>query len=124
MLMKQTVLILLMASAALTGAVADDDVKLTGTVIGTQQTVDYNTWAQSTTVNTCANAFDGDLDTYFASWERSYTWAGLDLGTPHIITRVGWAPRNDVHGEERVLLGVFEGANSPDFMDALPLYHH
>ncbi len=122
MLMKQTVLILLMAGAALTGAVADDDVKLTGTVIGTQQTVDYNTWAQSTTVNTCANAFDGNLDTYFASWERSYTWAGLDLGTPHIITRVGWAPRNDVHGEERVLLGVFEGANSPDFLDALPLY--
>ena len=67
-------------------------------------------------------AFDGNLNTYFASWERSYTWAGLDLGTPHVITKVGWSPRNDVHGEERVMLGVFEGANSADFMDALPLY--
>ena len=100
---------------------ADD--KLTGTVIGTTDCVDYaDTSMPTTTVNTCANAFDGNLDTFFASWERSYTWAGLDLGTPHVITRVGWSPRNDSQGEGRVVLGVFEGANSPDFMDALPLY--
>jgi len=97
--------------------------KLTGTVIGTKACVDYaNTSKSTTTVNTCANAFDGNLDTFFASWERSYTWAGLDLGSPHVITRVGWSPRNDSQGEGRVVLGVFEGANSPDFMDALPLY--
>ena len=100
---------------------ADD--KLTGTVIGTKECVDYaNTSQSTTTVNTCANAFDGNLDTFFASWERSYTWAGLDLGSPYVITRVGWSPRNDSQGEGRVVLGVFEGANSPDFMDALPLY--
>ena len=100
---------------------ADD--KLTGTVIGTKECVDYDNTSQSTTtVNTCANAFDGNLNTFFASWERSYTWAGLDLGSPHVITRVGWSPRNDSQGEGRVVLGVFEGANSPDFMDALPLY--
>ena len=99
------------------------DEKLTGTVIGTRECVDYsNTSQMTTTVNTCANAFDGNLNTFFASWERSYTWAGLDLGTPHVITRVGWSPRNDSQGEGRVVLGVFEGANSPDFMDALPLY--
>ena len=98
------------------------DVKLTGTVIGTAESVDYSSGQKTTKVNTCHNAFDGNLNTFFASWERSYTWAGLDLGSPHVITRVGWSPRNDGQGEGRVVLGVFEGANSPDFMDALPLY--
>ena len=103
-------------------AVADTGSKLTGTVIGTTRSVDYSTFQESTTVNTREMAFDGNLNTCFASWERSYTWTGLDLGSPHVITRVGWSPRNDVHGEQRVLLGVFEGANREDFMDALPLY--
>ena len=98
------------------------DGKLTGVVIGTQETVDYQTNTMSTTVNTRDNAFDGDLNSYFASWERSYTWAGLDLGKPFVITRVGWSPRNDGQGEQRVVLGVFEGANREDFMDALPIY--
>ena len=99
------------------------DNQLTGTVIGTKECVDYaNTSKLTTTVNTCANAFDGNLDTFFASWERSYTWAGLDLGSPHVITKVGWSPRNGDLGEGRVVLGVFEGANREDFMDALPLY--
>ncbi len=101
-------------------ASADD--LLTGTVIGTPNSIDYNTNTKSTTVNTCADAFDGNLDTFFASYDRSYTWAGLDLGSPHVITRVGWSPRNDGLGPGRVVLGIFEGANSPDFMDALPLY--
>ena len=99
-----------------------DDGKLTGTVIGTAESVDYSTSQQSTTVNTREMAFDGDLSTCFASWERSYTWTGLDLGTPHVITKVGWSPRNDGQGPKRVLLGVFEGSNREDFMDALPLY--
>ena len=103
-------------------AIADDDVKLSGTVIGTTQSVDYATSKQSTTVNTRDMAFDGNLNTFFASWDRSYTWTGLDLGTPHVITRVGWSPRNDSQGGKRVVLGVFEGANREDFMDALPLY--
>ena len=105
----------------LTPAYGDDLLK--GTVIGTTQTVNYNnTSDRSNTVNTRENAFDGDLNTFFASYERSYTWTGLDLGEPHVITRVGWSPRNDSQGEKRVLLGVFEGANREDFMDALPLY--
>ena len=98
------------------------DGKLTGVVIGNKESVDYQTNTMSTTVNTRDNAFDGDLNSYFASWERSYTWAGLDLGKPFVITRVGWSPRNDGQGEQRVVLGVFEGANREDFMDALPIY--
>ena len=102
-------------------AVHADDL-LTGVVIGTRDAVDYSTNARTTTVNTRVNAFDGNMDTFFASYDRSYTWAGLDLGQPYVITRVGWSPRNDGLGPDRVVLGVFEGANSPDFMDALPLY--
>ena len=105
----------------LTPAYGDDLLK--GTVIGTVETVNYNNSADRTnTVNTRENAFDGDLSTFFASYDKSYTWAGLDLGEAHIITRVGWSPRNASVGEDRVLLGVFEGANRADFMDALPLY--
>ena len=112
--------IILFALCPTLQAVADE--KLSGSVIGTRESIDYSTGKQSTTVNTCKEAFDGKLDTYFASWQRSYTWAGLDLGTPHVITRVGWSPRNDSNGPGRVVLGVFEGASRADFMDALPLY--
>ena len=110
------VLLLILAQAAFA------DGKLSGVVIGNKESVDYQTNSMSTTVNTRDNAFDGDLNSYFASWERSYTWAGLDLGKPFVITRVGWSPRNDGQGEQRVVLGVFEGANREDFMDALPIY--
>jgi hypothetical protein len=117
--MKRKLIIFL---AALTTSAMAEDGMLTGTVIGTTETVDYSTSKKSTTVNTREMAFDGKLNTYFATWDRSYTWAGLDLGTPHVITRVGWSPRNDSQGEKRMVLGVFEGANREDFMDALPLY--
>ena len=49
-------------------------------------------------------------------------WTGLDLGTPHVITRVGWSARSASVDEESVVLGLFEGSNRPDFMDAIPLY--
>ncbi len=97
----------------------EPDGLLSGTVIGTELSVDYDSGASSTTVNTRQNAFDHDFDTFFASYERSRTWVGLDLGEPHVISRVGVGSRID-HGG-RVVLGLFEGANQPDFSDALPL---
>ena len=99
-----------------------DSMKLSGTVIGTELSVDYSTNQPSTIVNTVGDAFDGDYATFFASYERSFTWVGLDLGVPHVITRVGWAARNDGLGPGRMQLGVFQGANEPDFSDALPIY--
>lgn len=111
----------LLWTATLT-AKADEAHKLTGDVIGTAVSVDYSNGSASTTVNTVWNAFDGDMGTYFASYDRSKTWAGLDLGTPHVIRRVGWSPRNDGLGPGRVVLALFEGANQPDFRDAVPLY--
>ncbi len=98
------------------------DSKLSGTIIGTAMFVNYDNNQASTTVNTRECAFDGDLTTYLATYDRSYTWVGLDLGEPHVITRIGWAPPNRSRAGERVMLGVMEGANNPDFMDALPLH--
>ena len=98
------------------------DQLLTGTVIGTAESVDYSTGEASTTINTIENAFDGNFSTFFASYERSKTWVGLDLGEKHVITRVGWSPREGSVGSKRVILGIFEGANDPDFMDGVPLY--
>ena len=49
-------------------------------------------------------------------------WTGLDLGTPHVITRVGWNLRNANDDPDYVILGIFEGSNRPDFVDAIPLY--
>ena len=92
------------------------------TLIGTELSVDYDTDLSSTTVNTKANAFDGKLNTFFASYERSGTWVGLDLGERFIITKIKYAPRLYVNGPQRLQLGVFEGANNPDFSDAIPLY--
>ena len=98
-----------------------NDALLSGTPMGSPS-VDYNNGSVSTTVNQPANAFDGNLDTYYASYARSCTWVGLDLATPHVISRVGWSPRNDGKGPERVKLGIIEGANRADFLDAVPLY--
>ena len=93
---------------------------LRGTPIGTA--IGYSYESASKVMDIQGNAFDGDLNTYFATYDRSYTWVGLDLGTPHVISCVGWSPRNDGLGPKRVQLGVIQGANSPDFLDALPIY--
>jgi hypothetical protein len=94
-------------------------VKLTGAIIGTAESFDYETNICSHTVNTIQNAFDGSLQTIFATCEQTGGWVGLDLGTKHIITKVSYCPRPS-HAS-RMLLGVFEGANNPDFGDAIPI---
>ena len=45
-------------------------------------------------------------------------WTGLDLVQPHTVTIVGW--RTDK--ADNTTLGIFEGANRSDFMDAIPLF--
>jgi len=114
-----TILLLLFCSHLLYGQQTSH--KLTGTPIGSTS-VDYSTnpVSPSTTVNTPDCAFDGDTKTFYASYDRSRTWVGLDLGSSHIITKVGWCPRESQ--PLRVQLGIFEGSNSPDFLDAVPLY--
>ena len=101
------------------GVVVESE-KLSGTIIGTRYSVDYDNGQRSETVNTKSNVFDGNYDTFFASYERSNTWVGYDLGEPHVITRIGYSPR--VTQPSRVVTALVEGANNADFSDALPLY--
>jgi len=119
----KAVLIFLSISICILSINAQTSEKLPATtIIGTALSVDYSTGNPSTTVNTKSNAFDGNLNTYFASYDRSGTWVGLDLGEKYIITKIAYAPRNDYDGgPQRLVLGIFEGANKPDFSDAVPL---
>ena len=119
--MKRTPFLLFLLMAVLCSYAQDvpSSTKLEGTPIGSAN-IDYDTNSPSETVNTLACAFDGDFDTFYASMDRSRTWVGLDLGIAHVITKVGWSPR--VSQLKRVQLGLFEGSNSPDFLDAVPLY--
>ena len=101
------------------------DVKLSGTIIGTELSGDAVGNA-TTTKNTKEMAFDGDFNTYFKAyisddeWDYNRTWVGLDLGEPHVITRIGFASRK--MRSYKLQLAVVEGANEPDFSDAMPIY--
>jgi hypothetical protein len=80
--------------------------KLTGTTIGTG--------------GDTAAAFDGDLKTCF---ESQNGWAGLDLGTPQIITEIRYAPRSDnTDTTSRMHAGEFQAANDADFTSPVTLY--
>lgn len=96
--------------------------ELKGDVIGSTYSADYSVsgGVSSTTVNTKNLVFDNDLNTFFAAYDRSGGWVGLDLGTTHVIKSVSFAPRAGY--ASRMLLGVIEGANKADFGDAIPLY--
>ena len=117
---KKNLVLLLCAWSFATLTVAQNSTLLKGEIIGTKESVDYSTGEKSLTVNTISNVFDNNFDTYFASYERSGTWVGLDLGSEHVITQVGYSPR--IYQPSRVELAVIEGANQPDFGDAVPLY--
>jgi len=69
-----------------------------------------------------ALAFDGDASTYYSTNSDKMQWVGLDLGEPYVITRIDFTPAPGSQGASRAQLSIFEGANSPDFMDAVPLY--
>ncbi len=117
---KKNIVLLLCVWSFTTLAVAQNSTLLKGEIIGTKESVDYSTGGKSLTVNTLTNVFDNNFDTYFASYERSGTWVGLDLGNEHVITQIGYSPR--ISQPSRVELAVIEGANKPDFGDAVPLY--
>jgi hypothetical protein len=80
--------------------------KLSGTTIGQGGNTDA--------------AFDGDLKTYF---ESDQGWAGLDLGSPHVITGIRYSPRSDnTDTTSRMCGGEFQGANDPDFAHPITLF--
>ena len=96
-----------------------DPNRLSGKVIGSQYSVD-NSGNKSTSVNGKDNVFDGDYDTFFASYDASYSWVGLDLGEKYVINKIGYSPR--INHEIMMELAIIEGANEPDFSDAIPIY--
>jgi len=74
------------------------------------------------TTNPVRNVFDNKTSTFFNSCSQFGNWIGLDLGEKHVITKVAYAPRMDADYRERLQLGVFQGANQPDFGDAIALF--
>jgi hypothetical protein len=79
---------------------------LTGSVIGTSGSYDNNG-------NTIANAFDGNLSTYFDGPTASGDWAGLSLGSASQITQISYAPRASF--ASRMVGGTFQASNSSTF---------
>lgn len=110
--MNRLLPILFTAMFAAAGAYAQSSQVLSGTPIGSEK-AEYSDGGPEV-------AFDGSLSTFYGSNARSNTWVGLDLGTKHVITRIAYAPRSE--WAQRMQLGIFEGANNPDFTDAVPLH--
>ena len=81
------------------------DEKLTGTVISS---------AASSSTYAAQNAFDGLTGTYFCSMAASNTWVGLDLGTPHVIKKVGWASASGFAENSKLFHGY---ASAADYFD-------
>jgi hypothetical protein len=89
-----------------TGSGGSVSTNLTGTVIGTAGSYQNRG-------NTAANAFDGELTSFFDAPGPDNDWAGLDLGSPQTIAKISFAPRDGF--ASRMVGGVFQGSDSPDF---------
>lgn len=86
-----------------------------GTLIGTSGSFG------NVATTTKAAAVDGNLDTFFDAPQGS-GWVGYDLGADglSVITRVRYAPRANF--PVRMVGGVFQGANTADFSNAVTLF--
>lgn len=90
---------------------------LKGTIIGTPGS--YQDGGNDRT-----KAFDGDHSTFFDAPEDTQgngVWAGLDLGEGKAaqVMKIRYYPRDDF--PSRMIGGKFEGADNPDFKDAVTL---
>ena len=79
---------------------------LTGTVIGTPGAYNNGT-------STRDKVFDGNISTFFDAPDVTGDWAGLDLGVTKAVTAINYVPRGGYEG--RMVGGVFQGSNTPDF---------
>ncbi len=80
--------------------------KLTGTLIGTSGSYDNSG-------DTIAKAADGNAATFFDAPAANGAWVGVDLAHADTVTSVGFIPRAGY--ESRMVGGVFQGSNSPQF---------
>ncbi|HTI99722.1 MAG TPA: glycoside hydrolase family 97 N-terminal domain-containing protein, partial [Dongiaceae bacterium] len=97
-----------------TNVVINPGYKLTGAIIGTP-----GSWSNSG--NTKEKVFDNNLTTFFDGPDGAGDWAGLDFGAGNqkIVSLIQYCPRATYSG--RMVPGVFQGANQPDFSDAVDL---
>ena len=79
--------------------------RLAGTVIGTDSVFVNGQWKDQ--------LFDNAPITWFDCSAPSGGWAGLDLGAPYRITKVGYYPRANF--PDRMTGGRFQGCNVADF---------
>jgi len=88
---------------------------LVGTITGT-------TGSWSNAGNTREKAMDGDITTFFDAPTGDGDWVGMDLGTnvAKVITKIRYCPRSGFPG--RMVGGVFQGANTTNFSDAVTLF--
>jgi fibronectin type 3 domain-containing protein len=86
-----------------------------GTIIGTP-----GSW--QSLGHTASNAFDGNLNTYFDGPDSSGDWVGLDFGTgvSNVIGFIQYCPRATY--ASRMVGGVFQGANNPNFTSPVILF--
>jgi fibronectin type 3 domain-containing protein len=91
-------------------------VRLRGVLIGTAGSFGNNA------ATTKAAAVDGNIATYFDGPQANGDWVGIDLGTDTsaLIRRISYVPRSNF--PQRMTGGLFQGANQPDFSDAVTFY--
>ena len=58
------------------------------------------------------------ISTSISNANLTNKWTGFEFSTPYIFTKVTWEKSSET---SKLLLGVFEGANNPSFMDGIPL---
>jgi hypothetical protein len=87
---------------------------LTGTVIGTSGSFNNSGTTKEL-------AMDGNINTYFDGPTAAGDWVGLDLtaGLKKMVTSIRYCPRSGQAA--RMVGGIFQGANLPDFSDATNL---
>ncbi len=89
-----------------TGAATPTSSQLTGTAFGTAGSYQNDG-------DTFANAFDGNLNTYFDGPAANGNVVGLDLGSAKTVTQLAFAPRAGY--ASRMVGGTFQASNTADF---------
>ena len=59
-----------------------------------------------------------DPDAIEGTEQKRYRTVVMDFGKPHVISHIKFRPI----GTQRTQLGIFEGANTPEFTDAVPFH--
>jgi hypothetical protein len=95
-------------------AVPETAVLATGTIIGTSGSY------SGTTADDKSKVFDNNSSTFFDAAVGNGVWAGLDLGSPKLITCIAFWPRNGFYS--RMNGGMFQVSNDASFSNPTTLY--